>query len=192
MKCSRRPFFCACFIASSSSGCLNNSPFSIIRSSRVMSMYTTRPAPMFRCPTSLLPICPVGQSDKAPAGMHQRVGKLAQKFVVGWLTRQRNCIRFGGRSITPSIQDDEHQRFRSSHDRSKTPRLNMKHCAQAARYLDFSSVVFDLPSAPLAASAAGVFCLSNSAWKECNFRSSSSLYAASFCCTSFPPLSLAS
>ena len=51
----------AVVIASSSTGLLEKSPFSIMRSILVMSMYTTRPAPMLRCPTSLLPICPVGR-----------------------------------------------------------------------------------------------------------------------------------
>ena len=48
-------------MASSSAGLYSNSPFSIITSILVMSMYTTRPAPMLRWPTSLLPICPVGR-----------------------------------------------------------------------------------------------------------------------------------
>ena len=33
---------------------------------RVMSMCTIRPAPMFMCPTSLLPICPSGNPTNGP------------------------------------------------------------------------------------------------------------------------------
>ena len=64
----------------------------------------------------------VRQSDIASAGMNKRVRKFAQQFVIRWLARQRDGIRFRGRSVTPPIQNDEHQRFGSSHELSKTLR----------------------------------------------------------------------
>ena len=45
---------------------LKKSPEEIIRSMRVTSIWITRPAPMFRCPTSLLPICPSGSPTNGP------------------------------------------------------------------------------------------------------------------------------
>ena len=47
-------------IASSNSGWRKNSPLAMSWSTRVMSICTMRPAPIFRWPTSLLPICPSG------------------------------------------------------------------------------------------------------------------------------------
>src|SRR5881396_1304713 len=43
-----------------------NSPDSMLREMRTMSCGTTRPAPRFRCPTSLLPICPSGSPTARP------------------------------------------------------------------------------------------------------------------------------
>ena len=47
-------------------GSLKKSPVTIMRSMRVTSMWMTRPAPMFRCPTSLLPIWPSGKPTNGP------------------------------------------------------------------------------------------------------------------------------
>ena len=47
-------------------GFLNSEPSSIARSMRVISWYTTRPAPIFRCPTSELPIKPSGKPTSRP------------------------------------------------------------------------------------------------------------------------------
>src|SRR5213596_1381425 len=43
-----------------------NSPDSMLCEMRTMSCGTTRPAPRFRCPTSLLPICPSGSPTARP------------------------------------------------------------------------------------------------------------------------------
>src|SRR2546426_104957 len=55
-----------CSHSSTSAGILKNSPRSIDCEMRTMSCGTTRPAPRFRCPTSLLPICPSGRPTARP------------------------------------------------------------------------------------------------------------------------------
>ena len=44
----------------------------------------------------------VGQADKVPAGLDQRVGILAQQAVVGGLARQRDRVGFAFRRGNPS------------------------------------------------------------------------------------------
>src|SRR6266702_1971888 len=46
---------------------------------RTMSCGTTRPAPRFRCPTSLLPICPSGSPTASPDALRSVRGALAQR-----------------------------------------------------------------------------------------------------------------
>src|SRR5947209_2339227 len=58
IKCNAVPCVLACSIAATSSVFLKNSPVSMARSMREMSMRTMRPPPMLRWPTSLLPTCP--------------------------------------------------------------------------------------------------------------------------------------
>src|SRR5271155_4247990 len=58
---------------------------------------------------------PFGQSDKRSTGVNQRVGILAQKAVIGGLTRQRDSVGFGLGAITPAVEDDKYQRFRTRH-----------------------------------------------------------------------------
>src|SRR2546425_2593407 len=52
--------------SSTSGGSRKNSPDSIACEMRTMSCGTTRPAPRFRWPTSLLPICPAGSPTARP------------------------------------------------------------------------------------------------------------------------------
>src|SRR6266480_5762558 len=52
--------------SSTSGGSRKNSPDSMAWEMRTMSCGTTRPAPRFRCPTSLLPICPSGRPTARP------------------------------------------------------------------------------------------------------------------------------
>jgi len=52
----------------------------ISKSIRVMSMCTIRPAAMFMCPTSLLPICPSGNPTKGPDRMNQSVGEFLEQL----------------------------------------------------------------------------------------------------------------
>src|SRR2546429_6622178 len=46
---------------------------------RTMSCGTTRPAPRFRCPTSLLPICPSGRPTASPDALSKVRGAFAQR-----------------------------------------------------------------------------------------------------------------
>src|SRR5256712_2603347 len=46
---------------------------------RTMSCGTTRPAPRFRCPTSLLPICPSGSPTASPDALSSVRGAFAQR-----------------------------------------------------------------------------------------------------------------
>src|SRR5437773_3710563 len=52
--------------SSTRGGNRKNSPDSMACEMRTMSCGTTRPAPRFRCPTSLLPICPSGRPTASP------------------------------------------------------------------------------------------------------------------------------
>src|SRR3989454_10233100 len=52
--------------SSTSGGNRKNSPDSMAWEIRTMSCGTTRPAPRFKCPTSLLPICPSGRPTARP------------------------------------------------------------------------------------------------------------------------------
>ena len=114
-RCKRRPPLRAFFIAPSKAGFEKSSPFWIINSIRVLSICTIRPAPMFRCPTSLLPICPSGRPDRGTAGLNQRVGIFPQQAVVHWFAGQSDGIGFGFCTISPAIKDDKDERFWTSH-----------------------------------------------------------------------------
>src|SRR5436190_7416642 len=56
-----------------------NSPDSMLREMRTMSCGTTRPAPRFRCPTSLLPICPSGSPTARPDASSSVRGARSQR-----------------------------------------------------------------------------------------------------------------
>ncbi len=86
------------------------------RSMRVMSMWTMRPAPMLRWPTSLLPIWPFRKADEGPAGMDERVGIFAQQAVVGGLAGECDGVGFGFGAVTPAVEDDENERFWMGHE----------------------------------------------------------------------------
>src|SRR5216117_79434 len=65
--------------SSTSGGSWKNSPDSIACEMRTMSCGTTRPAPRFRCPTSLLPICPSGSPTARPDALSNVRGAFAQR-----------------------------------------------------------------------------------------------------------------
>src|SRR2546426_758001 len=65
--------------SSTSGGSRKNSPDSIACEMRTMSCGTTRPAPRFRCPTSLLPICPAGSPTASPDALRSVRGAFAQR-----------------------------------------------------------------------------------------------------------------
>ena len=58
---------------------------------------------------------PFGQSDERPAGVNERVGILAQQPVVGRLARERDGVGFGFGTVSPAVEDDENERFRTGH-----------------------------------------------------------------------------
>src|SRR2546425_5081721 len=65
--------------SSTSGGDRKNSPDSMACEIRTMSCGTTRPAPRFRCPTSLLPICPSGRPTASPDASSNVRGAFAQR-----------------------------------------------------------------------------------------------------------------
>ena len=66
MQCSAEWFFLQFSIAFKSAGFSKKSPSWISLVIRVSSWYTIRPAPIFICPTSELPICPSGSPTAIP------------------------------------------------------------------------------------------------------------------------------
>src|SRR5881296_4472881 len=65
--------------SSTRGGNRKNSPDSMACEMRTMSCGTTRPAPRFRCPTSLLPICPSGRPTASPDASSNVRGAFAQR-----------------------------------------------------------------------------------------------------------------
>src|SRR5579864_308144 len=64
---------------------------------------------------------PFGQSDESAAGMKQGVGVLAKQAVVRRFTRQRDGIGFGFGAISPAIENDQNERFRTRHKQLLAP-----------------------------------------------------------------------
>ena len=56
---------------------------------------------------------PVGQADKRSAGVNQRVGKFAQQTVIVRLARQRDGVRLRFGAVSPAIENDQDERFRT-------------------------------------------------------------------------------
>ena len=56
---------------------------------------------------------PFGQADERPAGMNQRVGILAQQAVIGGLAGERDGVGFGFGAVSPAVEDDENEWFRT-------------------------------------------------------------------------------
>src|SRR5947207_2827472 len=65
--------------SSTSGGDRKNSPDWMACEIRTMSCGTTRPAPRFRCPTSLLPICPSGRPTASPDALSNVRGAFDQR-----------------------------------------------------------------------------------------------------------------
>src|SRR5438094_900790 len=65
--------------SSTMGGNRKNSPDSMACEMRTMSCGTTRPAPRFRCPTSLLPICPSGRPTASPDALSNVRGAFDQR-----------------------------------------------------------------------------------------------------------------
>src|SRR5260370_31603562 len=58
---------------------------------------------------------PFWQADERSAGMDERVGIFAQQAVIGGLARERDGIGFGLSAVSPAVEDDEDEWFRTSH-----------------------------------------------------------------------------
>ena len=56
-----------------------------------------------------------GQADKRAAGVNQRVGIFAQQAVINRLARKGDGIGFGFGAVTPAVEDDENEWFRTRH-----------------------------------------------------------------------------
>src|SRR5439155_814117 len=78
-RCSVPPRRFTAVHSSTSGGSRKNSPDSIACEMRTMSCGTTRPAPRFRWPTSLLPICPSGRPTASPDALSNVRGAFAQR-----------------------------------------------------------------------------------------------------------------
>src|SRR5713101_2028987 len=78
-RCSVPPRRFTCVHSSTSGGSRKNSPDSIACVIRTMSCGTTRPAPRFKCPTSLLPICPSGRPTASPDALRSVRGARVQR-----------------------------------------------------------------------------------------------------------------
>src|SRR2546428_5206994 len=78
-RCSVPPRRFTAVHSSTSGGSRKNSSDSIACEMRTMSCGTTRPAPRFRWPTSLLPICPSGRPTASPDALSNVRGAFAQR-----------------------------------------------------------------------------------------------------------------
>src|ERR1035437_6630116 len=58
---------------------------------------------------------PFRQPDKRPAGVNQRVRILAQQPVVDRLGRGGGSVGLGFGAVSPAVEDDENERFRTGH-----------------------------------------------------------------------------
>ena len=58
---------------------------------------------------------PLGQPDERSAGVNQSIGIFAQQAVVGGLARQSNGVRLGLGAVSPAVEDDQDQGFRTRH-----------------------------------------------------------------------------
>ena len=79
MRCSAAPGSRAAANASPSTGFAASEPSAQARLMRVSSWYTTRPAPMLRCPTSELPIWPSGRPTASPEASSRVCGHVANR-----------------------------------------------------------------------------------------------------------------
>ena len=62
-----------------------------------------------------VPHLPLGQPDKRPAGVNQSVRILAQQPVIGRLARERDGVGLGFGAVSPAVENDENERFRTRH-----------------------------------------------------------------------------
>src|SRR6267378_5705258 len=65
-----------------------------------------------------VPHLPFRQPDKRPAGVDKRIGILAQQPVIRGLARKCDGVGLGLGSVSPAVENDENERFRTRHKRS--------------------------------------------------------------------------
>src|ERR1039457_4086278 len=73
------------------------------------------PGPNVQMPDLAVAHLPLRQSHKRPAGVNERVGILAQQPVVSRFARERDGIGFGFGTITPAVENDKNEWFRTRH-----------------------------------------------------------------------------
>ncbi len=56
-----------------------------------------------------------GKADERAAGVDERVGIFAQQAVIGGLAGERDGVGFGFGAVSPAVEDDEDERFRTGH-----------------------------------------------------------------------------
>ena len=89
---------------------VKNEPSSIALSSRVIHWSTTNPAPRLRCPTSELPICPVGRPTSLARGPQRGVGVGGEQPVHHRRVRGGDRVARPRPVQPPPVEDDEHDR----------------------------------------------------------------------------------
>src|SRR2546421_6594222 len=62
-----------------------------------------------------VPHLTVGQANIFPAGMDECVGVFAEQAIVGRLARERDSVGFRLGAITPTVENDKDQWFRTGH-----------------------------------------------------------------------------
>ena len=88
------------------------------RPMRTRSCITTRPAPRFRWPTSLLPIWPSGRPTAKPEALQERPRMAVDERVPGWRVRERDRVSFAlGRYPQPSSTTSTTGRFGTNRER---------------------------------------------------------------------------
>ena len=75
---------------------------------RGSSCITTRPAPMFRWPTSELPICPSGSPTSRPEVRRKACGQVAHSAVEGRRAGLAHGVVGDFLAPAPAVEDDEH------------------------------------------------------------------------------------
>src|ERR1700678_2742210 len=58
---------------------------------------------------------PLGQADEGPAGVNESVGILAQQPIVNRLARESDGVGFRFGAVSPAVEDDENEWFRTRH-----------------------------------------------------------------------------
>ena len=102
-------------MAFSRTGWRKNSPFWIISSMRVDIHVDDAAGADVEVADFAVAHLPVGQADVRAAGLDERVGILAQQPVIGRLARERDGVGLGFGAVSPAVEDDKYEWFRTRH-----------------------------------------------------------------------------